>query len=1308
MESLLDIRESYELTLNGQSYSLLEVAGRGGSSIVYKARQNGGVFKEFLIIKEFYPYKQGVRREWDGRVSFCGQSKEQTRRLMERAQRESDIVDALREDEGNNNPWFLSYSRPIETNNTLYTIIRTESGAMLSEMIGAGQIKRFPDVCRYILCVLDALAPIHKKGYLHLDVSPDNIHVSDLGIARLIDYNSAFHMSEKSDNLIFSFKEGYSAKELMEAPGPRPLRLGPATDLYSVSAIFFELIKGSPPKDIDFIIPSRFDLGDVECLRGASRLLIKKTQKLLKKGLSGLPENRFQSVGEFREAVNELLRLAQEKSLVNTHWLNPGYGRFVGREEELAQIDAMLAGRSYVYLEGMGGIGKTELAKRYAEANRKKYNSIQFVTYDGSLKSTIGAQLEFHNLDAVYYDKIYGKDTLEYMFRDKLKFLEKHDERTLIIVDGYNTDADNDFNRLVSGRYKVIFTSRNEHGANAVCIGAMASQKNLLKLFAEYYKPKEAAVEDEADIQKITDLLFGHTMAVELVAAALSKSEQTIPGVYERLKNGINPSMRTKVPVDKEGISAEERKNTIFKHIHNLFDMSEIRGNSNFEFIMVNMVIVPYTGLAVKQFYEWALSERYGGDMDEAENDINELAERRWIEFDAASRKVSLHPIVSDVVNEELKPDSVKCSQLVKGFVEYSNECKDKTFVERTIATDTLNLACKRITDVTELTADLINRYAKLCYLQAHYNEALEYQIKVANNRETLCGTKHHDTAIAYSNRGSIYKKQGNYDMALVWFQNALAIQEEILGTEHLDVAFTYDRIGSIYSIHGYYTKAFDWLIKAMVIREKVLGIVHPVTATSYNNIGIVYHKQGKFANAMEWYLKALAIQEKELESEHPETATIYSNIGSIYCDMGDYPMGLDWFQKSLIIYEKVLGNLHPATANAYRKIGIIMSSYRKDYCSAIEWDKKALNIYEKLFITRHPDIANIYNSIAENYRKQGDYTMALNWYQRALPIFEKALGREHPQIAKIYNNIALVYNGQELYCTAFEWYQKALVICEKVLGTEHPYTSKVYNNIAENFKDQGDYRTSVVWYEKALIYREKELGIGNTYTSKMYCKIGAIYYRQGNFNKALEWYQKVLNNGDKNLNSEQTLNDVAYNNIATIYYDQGDFSKAVEWYLKTLNIRESKLGTEHPDTATLYNNIGVAYSYQGNYGNALEYYQKALVIRDKLLGSENSKTATTYQNIGVAYRNLGNIDLALVYNQKALTIFQKVYGLEHVKTATVCSSIGIAYYEQGDYSKACEWHQKALAIREKKLGASHPDTIQTSDNLEKARQSLD
>ena len=52
---------------------------------------------------------------------------------------------------------------------------------------------------------------------------------------------------------------------------------------------------------------------------------------------------------------------------------------FVGREEELGELHTMLEENSKVFLYGIAGIGKSEMAKAYAKQYKKYYTNILYV-----------------------------------------------------------------------------------------------------------------------------------------------------------------------------------------------------------------------------------------------------------------------------------------------------------------------------------------------------------------------------------------------------------------------------------------------------------------------------------------------------------------------------------------------------------------------------------------------------------------------------------------------------------------------------------------------------------------------------------------------------------------------------------------------------------------------------------------------------------------------------------------------------------------------------------------------------------------
>ncbi|GEM_PF-1421547 len=1078
MTSLLDVGVS-ALTLNGISYTLLKIAGVGGSSIVYKARLNG--CSDYCMIKEFYPYDLTEGRETDGTVRFLEGKTDAVQNRKSRAMRESEIAMRLRYTEENNDPWILQYEKPIEKNNTLYTIITTEKGEMLSERISEGYYvdKDFTILCDCILAILDALEAIHDKGYLHLDISPDNIHCSKLNIMRMIDYNSAYSSSNPFSEFFPSFKRSYSDPELKKIPNAKSFCLNPATDLFSVAAIFFTILKGRPLEENDWAIPSRWFLNNEEgYLKGASTLLIDSTNAFLKKNLSRTPKLRLQSVAEMRAKIEELKMLRQRIELENSP-KRPNV-HFVCREKEISDIDEYLQKDSYVILEGIGGIGKTELAKKYAWENREKYDIVQFITYSRDLQETVAYSMKFYNFDTAkiaQYESKYGNEAVQNIYQDKISSLrqEYHGKRTLIVVDNYNTVADDHFAEFVSGNYKVIFTSREKHDGNTIEITEMTDDGDLMKLFSEYYALDKLVDDQVAVVLEIIGLVLGHTMTLMLIATAMQKSMKTPAEMLARLRNGLDPKLRTKIAVDKEGISAAERENVVYEHIRNLFNMEEIIANENYSFIMTNMAIIPHTGVGKKTFYIWALSERYKSDEydDEDYTDIDGLIDHRWIQYDGETHYVSLHPVISDLAYRELKPDSVKCSAMIKGMIEYAEECLNKTYIEHSAAAEMLELTCKRVKDETELTSNMYAAYNQVRILVGDCDSACDYIDKALVISATVYGKSSVQYAALSLQAGNSFIQKFEYDSALSYFSNALKVFIAINGADHYSTASVYNSIGNLYLLTEDFKEAESYLKKALDIckRKKHKRNYSDVLMISYQQLGLMCTIFNKKDRAKIYLDNALSLAMNIAGDESIYTASVY-NIKSVNSATSDDEKALIPLVKALEVNRKVFGENHPTTAFSYYQLGSYYMN-KDDYPKAIENFNNALNLYKKRTDYGKYIIMLIYESLGYAYGKIGDGERMIEYF-RNVPetdpyLFNKAALTFGPAYAIGNVGAAFMKNHPD---EAARCFIAALAFQIKIFGENSPETIRIRLAIGAFFGEKNK-EIALMQYEKVLeIYK--------------------------------------------------------------------------------------------------------------------------------------------------------------------------------------------------------------------------------------------
>ena len=299
----------------------------------------------------------------------------------------------------------------------------------------------------------------------------------------------------------------------------------------------------------------------------------------------------------------------------------------------------------------------------------------------------------------------------------------------------------------------------------------------------------------------------------------------------------------------------------------------------------------------------------------------------------------------------------------------------------------------------TDLSADILAEYADAV---RYVFEHAKHKITRAECIKLICAIDFEQYScespllgVALNDAAIIYQDNGEYKIAMEYYEKALAIHENVLGADNPNTAAVYNNIACVYQGLGNYNKALEYCEKALTICENVLGTEHPDTATAHHNIAGIYQDMHEYDNALKSYNIAIAINEAVLGADHPNKATTYNSIASLYQAMKQYDNAMDYYRKALTIREKVLGTDHHDTATTYNNMAIVYNS-TGEYDKAMEYYEKALAIREKVLGTDHPDTAITYSNIASVYRDIGNYDKALEYYDKALAIREKKLGSEH------------------------------------------------------------------------------------------------------------------------------------------------------------------------------------------------------------------------------------------------------------------------------------------------------------------------
>ena len=275
--------------LNGR-YLIGRVLGQGGFGITYLAwDQKLGAR---VAVKEYMPGEMAARV--DG-TTVSVMSEARTEDFSYGKERFSEEARTLAKFMGQ--PNIAGVTDYFDENDTSYFVMDYIEGISFKTYIanqgGKVSVEEALDV---MIPVLRALTAVHGEGFIHRDVTPDNIYITKDGNVKLLDFGSArYSIGDKSKSLDVILKVGYAPKEQYTRRG----RQGPYTDVYSCAACLYAAITG-------FLPPESLDRLEQDTLVPPSEAGVEiplYLERAILKGLAVQPDDRFQTAGEFLEAL---------------------------------------------------------------------------------------------------------------------------------------------------------------------------------------------------------------------------------------------------------------------------------------------------------------------------------------------------------------------------------------------------------------------------------------------------------------------------------------------------------------------------------------------------------------------------------------------------------------------------------------------------------------------------------------------------------------------------------------------------------------------------------------------------------------------------------------------------------------------------------------------------------------------------------------------------------------------------------------------------------------------------------------------
>lgn len=751
---------------------------------------------------------------------------------------------------------------------------------------------------------------------------------------------------------------------------------------------------------------------------------------------------------------------------------------FTGRDHILESLRAGLASSVTVVvphaLQGMGGVGKTQVAIEYAHRYRSEYDLVWWIPADqpALVRSSLAALAPQLGLESATASGV-GVEGAAAAVLDALRQGKPY-SRWLLIFD--NADQPEDLNdSLPRGPGDVLVTSRNHRWESVVEIVSVDvfARAESIEFLGKRVRGGLTTAEADALASELGDL----PLALEQAGALQAETGMPVTEYLHLLKEHVVGIMAEgKSPDYPLSMTAAWKLSVSTLEQRQPEAIALLSCCAFFGPEPIPRDLFPHGATAVTS----PLGELLADPIRLARA-IRELGRFALVRIEG--RTIVMHRLIQALLRDDLPPDQQAVFREAAHLILAAGAPKDPNdgrlwprFAELVghLAAPWMQIEQSVNQPVREFAINMVRYLYNSGDLHAAREFAEQYVKQWSSNSDAS------DRVLLRMQRhlGNTLRALGLYPAAKARDAETLALSRDAFGERDSLTLSCTNSFSADLRAGGDFAGALELDVSSLALHKEVLGLLHPRTLRAANNLAVDYGLNSRYPEARDLHRETYRLRsEVPTEVSAPELLSSWAGLSRALRLSGSYQEARDVGQDAYDFGSTELGAEHPRTLETAIDLSIALRLIAVSFEDAAQLAQTAFEQSTRSFGASSPLTLAATLSLANILRIRGQVAQALTMALELVERYRDIYGPDHPYCNGCEGNVAMLYrvNGDSM--SARSWNEQALAGLDTRLGRDHDYTLTVAVNLASDLAALGDYAAARELGEDTLSRLRRLLG---------------------------------------------------------------------------------------------------------------------------------------------------------------------------------------------------------------------------------------